>query len=698
MHLPPEISFLKPFLIEAKDTYRTAVWLKSDFDAPIWAYNFDSKESSTLDWNIILDDGSLLTSKENSDLLNSFKFFLTASTRSVAGYMSETNDLGGQQRTRFRQALLIIDCFLQNADRYGLTTYGLGGLTAGNLREILEQIASNSLTSESIYNWTKELQIYCLKSYECADKAAIQMALQMLPQLSIITPEQEENDELGIPHQMIPSVRAALHLKNLYINHKSHGKVPNSIAISQDIYRRCLWGKNNAKPVHEILCIQNNISQFTREYQGIKVTTGTPQKIQYQEYCGYRTVLYNIGALHEVGLPAPPIDALMEIERLELDLSTTGRHRTLPSTLVFKCLRQAIEFHLEHGEKLRKGLCRLALYCKINKTRPTKLTNEKAIEVLGSELVKIGVRQLGLSCRNLDSGKSNRSIKGEKTEYFNKLRSNSGFLDLIGVYIGSVQLVVGVLMARRVTEMCGLQSNSCFDDSEQWLLFYNGKSTRSLFGLRRRVARPIEPIAVEMIKNLIHMQKVLVRIGYIDNMMTLFATPSFKGINSLTNASLTSYNRNLDLLCDYFETPLNHLNQRYYIRQHQLRRFFAMLFFYCGSFAKLDTLQWMLGHGDIKHVWHYITETTDGAVLESAKAHYVAESMQGENIQYFTDLANLIKKRYGTEDFSLLDTNDLEDHILDLIQQGLVDIQPEFFTDETGEQFKIVAKVSRGTL
>ncbi|MGE8154191.1 integrase [Pseudomonas vancouverensis] len=696
MSLPPELSFLKPFLIEAEDTYRTAVWLKSNFDAPVWTYNFNYKESFTLDWNIRLHDGKLLTSEKHRNLLNSFKFFLTASTRSVAGYMNETNDLGGQQRTRFRQAIHIIDYLLQKSDRYGLTTYGLGGLTSGNLREILERIASNSLTSESVYNWTAELRAYCLNSYENADKASIQMALQKLPQLSVITPGQEENDELGIPHRLIPSVRAALHLKGLYISHLRHGMAPNSIAISEYIYRDCLWGKNSAKPAHEILCYYNGISLFAREYQGIKVTTGTPKKLQYQEYCGYRTVLYNIGILHEVGLPAPPIDDLMEIDRFDVDLSATGRHRTLPSTLVFKCLRQAIEFHFEHGDKLRKGLCRLALHCKTNKTKLTKLTNKKVVEILGPELVKIGVNQLGLSCRNLDSGKSNKSIKGEKTEYFSKLRSNSGFLDLIGVYIGSAQLIVGVLMARRVTEMCGLLSSSCLDDSEQWLLFYNGKSTRSLYGLRRKIARPIEPIAVEIVKNIIRMQKFLVRIGYIDSMMTLFATPKIKGLNGLTNASLTSYNRNLDLVCDYFETPLNHLNQRYYIRQHQLRRFFAMLFFYCGSFAKLDTLQWMLGHSDIKHVWHYITETTDGAVLEGAKAHYVAESLQGENIKHFTDLANLIKKRFGTEDFTLIDTNDLEDQILELMKQGLVEIQPEFFTDEKGEQFKVVAKVTGG--
>ncbi len=69
-----------------------------------------------------------------------------------------------------------------------------------------------------------------------------------------------------------------------------------------------------------------------------------------------------------------------------------------------------------------------------------------------------------------------------------------------------------------------------------------------------------------------------------------------------------------------------------------MRRFFAMLFFYCGQLRQLDTLQWMLGHTDPKHVYRYITESTDGEVLASAKAQAVAEQLHQGNYENFMEL------------------------------------------------------------
>lgn len=101
----------------------------------------------------------------------------------------------------------------------------------------------------------------------------------------------------------------------------------------------------------------------------------------------------------------------------------------------------------------------------------------------------------------------------------------------------------------------------------------------------------------------------------------------------------------------------------------------------------------MLGHNDPSHVWHYITESTDGAVLQGAKAHYVAEMIHQGGAEDFHDLSELLKSRYGSSDFCLIDTNDLEDRIQELITEGIVEIEPEFFTDETGKHFHVVAKL-----
>ena len=101
----------------------------------------------------------------------------------------------------------------------------------------------------------------------------------------------------------------------------------------------------------------------------------------------------------------------------------------------------------------------------------------------------------------------------------------------------------------------------------------------------------------------------------------------------------------------------------------------------------------MLGHTDVRHVWHYITESMQGDVLRSAKSQYIAESLHRNGADNFQNLSDLIESRYGTTDFTLIDTEELEDYIADLIEEGDIEVEPEFFTDAEGEKFKVVVKV-----
>ncbi|KPZ11772.1 Site-specific recombinase, phage integrase family domain protein [Pseudomonas amygdali pv. ulmi] len=693
MQLPPELAFLSPFFVEPSETYRTAVWLRSDFDEQVWEYSFDYKEPKHLDWGLTLEDGSLLTAPKNDTLLKGLKYYLTSSTRDAFG-PGETNELQGAMLQRFCHACHIVDYLLINGKRFQLGTYGLEGLTGGNLIEILENVAATPLIAESVYNWKERLRGFCLGLLESSNTTALDAVIQNKPSISLITAEQVDEDTLEIPHGWIPKIRAALYLKNLY-HKQTNGSQPNTTLISKLLYPETLWGKNQAKITYKILCYNDDSSVFEREYPPAPVTSGLREKMRDSAYAMYRRAIYNIGVLHEIPVAAPTINALQLAEHFTPDLSTTGRFRTLPSDVVFKSLQHAIEFHLDHGQDLTKAFCRIALECKKRNISPASLTHEEVQAIVGEKLRKFGITQLSMAIRSMNSGRYHSGVKGTKDGYFSNLRSNCGLYELIAVYTGAVQLTVGVLMARRISELHMLKAEDCLDETEQWLLFMNAKSTRHLFGLRRKEARPIEPIAADMIKTLIRMQKILVRIGYLSNLKTLFAVPDFKGAKKLSDSSAYLYNRNLDLFCDYFEMPLNAEGQRYYLRQHQLRRFFAMLFFYCGSFAKLDTLQWMMGHADPKHIYRYITESMDGAVLAGAKAHFAAERLIEGDDEDFQDLAQLLKARYGARDFTTVDAHDLEDQIQELVLEGWVEIEPEFFTDHQGKQFKVVARLKR---
>ena len=59
----------------------------------------------------------------------------------------------------------------------------------------------------------------------------------------------------------------------------------------------------------------------------------------------------------------------------------------------------------------------------------------------------------------------------------------------------------------------------------------------------------------------------------------------------------------------------------------------------------------------------------------------------------YEDLAEILKIRYNTDNFALVDTAELEDAITDMIKTGKVQIEPEFFTDETGQHMRVVVKI-----
>lgn len=689
MQLPPELEFLNPFFVDPSIALRRVDWLISDFDDNHWEYSFGFKTPKVIDWDVQIDDGSRLIDSKNREILDGLKYFLTSSTNPLN--QSVTNS-SGMRANELGRALHIVDFLLLNAKSFGLAKYGLAGLGRDSLKLILSEICSSNDSAESVYGWSKRLSMYCLNLALETNPVEIEIAFNRWPNLKNITAEQIESNTLDIPLEIIPRIRASLYINDIYRTSKDKGYVPNSAIISKVIYRDTLKGRFEDKPVAEILSIKDDGS-FSRELLPIAVSTAKRERMGESNFREYRKTLYLLGKLHELGLPAPCPSDLDSARQFVLPTDKAGRFRTLPSRIVFGAVRNAIEFHIKHGRAIIDDLCKIALHCKLKGIPSSELSDSAVRHIIGENLRQLGVEGLGLSRRASGTDYSQRT-KGANREYYSEFRANKGLLELVKVYIGSAQVVIGALMGRRIGELKDLHASNCLDISEQWLVFKNRKSTQNLFGLRQIEVRPIDPIAVQMIKSLVRMQKIFKRLGYINELKGIFCSPSTNGGLSIVNMTSHSYNQNFDFFCDYFETETNDEGKRYYIRQHQLRRFFAMLFFYSSSFGGLETLQWMLGHTDVKHVWHYITEAMDGATLKGAKAQYVAEAMHNGEIESYESLADLITARYGTKDFTLVDTDELEDYLSDLMDEGAITIEPEFFEDDDGQRFRVIAQVT----
>jgi len=676
-----QLERLSEYLTDPRAMFRHARWLLSDFDAPTWEINIDTKGNQFLDWNVMLEDGSTLLAPKNAGLLAGLRTYLVAVTRNSTDMSIETNS-AKYQRVEFDRAFHIIDHLLLNSEYYELGQYGLEALNQDHLISILKRICDFG-DPEGFFAWQPSVGKLALELMNRTAPEAIDQVLKEMPGIKEVTLLQEDENLLGIASSELPRARAALMVHG-YMHRVAGIWKPNHILLAEQVYKNTLVLKTRHRGPIEALRFGGKSSKVMREYPAVPWSTRDEDLPVYERLASYQRTIYKLGVLHEAGLAAPPITGLRETLLYEHKLAKGGRHRSLPSAVALGAMRKAIEFHLQHGEHLVDSFCLLALRSVRTGKSPSQFKHDALAKIIRKETTLLGVNRAAAEVPT-----TRLSIE----EYHSRFRENPSLIDLVRVYIGSVQIVVGALMARRVGELKDLKTLECLDSSELWLIFLNEKSTKGLQGLRKLKSRPIDPIAAQMVKNLIRMQKILVRIGYIDSASTLFSSPCHRGSKNFFKSTKEVFTRNLDIFCDFFEMPLNSEGQRYYIRQHQLRRFFAMLFFHTNSFGGLETLQWMLAHTDKSHVWHYITESMDGAALMGAKAQFVAEQLQhGENKSY-ESLEKLLHELYGTLDFALVDANELEDGITELLKDGSVTIEPEFFEDETGEQMRVIVKV-----
>lgn len=692
--LPAELDFLHEIIGDRKQLYQSASWLKSQFKDNIWKCDLGKNRRFTLDFRIRLDDGRLLTEPHHNDLLITFKSWLCAQTS-----LDATGGLIISEATayeRITRTLKLIDYFLLNAERFSLAKYGLAIVTEGDLKTLLSDLASSSESSESIYRWNEKLAQYLKKVSNLLNKSEQDEVLNSQLFMNII--DIDESDRvLQLSDNELIKARIYLWRNNLYLKGyviKNYQFGPNTKALSSIIYRNTLWGLKS-KPVPEDLCLGFR-EHYYHEYLAVPVITNGENQLGEKTMSHYRAALRNLGLLEEIGLSVPvkAIDALSQ-KNLDnaINLKSVGRFRTLPQNVVFPSLKNAIEFVMKFGDELIDSYLNLL-------KMPDKLSVNLKINEAQRDIrnvIRPIVRQMGVSTWSLSGLMSTKEynikcanqIRQASTEYFRRYRSNEGLYELLRVLYGCIQISVGTLTARRQAELGNLIAGKCLDRTQKYLVFYNRKT--GSMGMREKEARPIPEVAVMMIRMLERLQAELIELKLLKKQTYLFARPDLSG-RIMSEVGGKYYNSALDAFCDYFETPLNTKNQRYYIRQHQLRRFFAMLFFWGRAFGGMETLRWFLGHASVEHLYHYITESTSGEVLRGVKAAYAGNQIR-EQSNEADALAELLQKHFGTRQFSVLDAEELDQYIEFLLEENKVEIEPEFFETPQGQNYRILIKV-----
>lgn len=689
-HYSGDLHFLNRIIGDRQEQYRNADWLRSPFKANAWECHFSEEHRLSVSFEVRLPDGELLTDHRHHDLLETFKCWLCIQTHfdSTGGRILNPKTA----KDRVSRTLFVIDYILLNAQRFQLAEYGMSALTENDFRGILLALSSSSSISTSLYEWPTRLTEFLREKIQHLSKQEVEHLLRERPALERHIPPQEQRLLTLTDNEIILS-RVWLWYNGYYIFSTRHGYrfTPSSDRIAALLYANTLRGGTSKKAPEELQI--EPLERYRREFKSAPVRSNEVDQLSEQRLSVYCGDIRRLGLLAETRLPIP-LNSLRTVTpmalRQALNLKTTGRFQTLPQKVVFSALRNAIEFALEYGKDLIQSYLSLAKRAASNKESCMAYANSNSIDELLTQKIKV----LGVRNWTIDTPENNfidNQARLPTTKYFARLRTNPGLWELLRVLFGAIQICVGVLMARRNGELRDLVAGLCLDSSETRLLFKNRKS--GVIDLRETEARPIPKVAVKLIQQLEKLQDGLLDCGVLKKRTYLFCFPGQTTNTLISEPNQTRLSESIDFFCDYFETPLNKKGERYYIRQHQLRRFFAMLFFWGRSFGGMDTLRWFLGHTDVEHLYHYITESTPGEVLRSVKAHYGGELIKNDPHEA-TQLADLIEAHFGTREFSILDSEELDEYIEDLMIERRVEIEPEFFETPDGKTFRIAIRVT----
>ncbi|KIF83042.1 hypothetical protein TSA66_22940 [Noviherbaspirillum autotrophicum] len=672
-----------------------------DYVSPIWAISVGNLNWK-IDWRVRFGDG-LLTDRAFADTWKIFRSWLILQVhpRFTGGYLTDP----AVKRGAINRVTGFIDYLLLHQDKYKLPQFGLSALTENDVLNILRDIESHADEAAAFYNWKRKLAQW-LDSVVDENEPEIERELEKNKELQendlpiedwVLTPDSEK----------VLRWRAALSVKRLYSSkgHPDFKRHYSSTKISKVLLKDTLRGQAVIKPLYRELCYAP-VERTIREKDPVPVRSDDvrPTEVTVRSR---RRAFFSLELLAEAGMRIP-VDVLVNCKDKRgiesKSIRALGRYATVPFKHLMAGIRNGIDMVYDHSEKLFDAyVCVLSDAIK-RKMAPAALVQSVGVQhFLSKDVLNLGVAEWSLSSKI--SGASSVRLPGDArinetrvAQYFSDFRANRGMVELLRVMVGAMEYDFGAMTARRQGELIDLTPQGALDETGRYVGFKNRKS--GAHGLRQFELRPAPPLCRDIVELSKKLHLNLEQAGVKMPPHRLFDLPGVAGIRAV---STSTYNEALDAFCDYVSFGLDSKGRRWYVRQHQLRRFFALAFFYGTKYGNVSTLRWMLGHSDAEHVWHYITGSVPGEILDEVRSYFLADVLTSgswkKEIEIsesaFCKLGDATQTVFGTRNFSLIDSDTFELFIAGLLRKGL-SVNPHFISDASGKSYRIAVTFSEG--
>ena len=672
--IPKELSFIDSFRI-GKNSIENASWLLSQFSDDFWICEF-GKSRKLVDFRLLIDDGSLLTHPKNCELLVSIKKFLCLQTHPLT-----TGAVVVATKTallRVSVALHVVDYFLLRSAQFEISNHGFQLVTANEIISLVDKITKDR---------NIKTQIYDPKNFILQYLGQVQVAQCDMESMRFDYPdlfEIDSSDELALCPEQTLVARVWLMKNGYYVQGSNGSNIDYRRRVSRTRLLDQLIGPRVLTKLRFLELSLPGLDIMPSRWYAQELIAVPVSNLEEDERPSSGYVAMYLGAIRSMGIARKhgvnliSDSALAGLNAGDLLVKErakeSARFTTLPFKIANQLLSGAIAFYLEYGEQIVDYYLALAQDGRHPRTLAVPVP---------AKLQKLGILKW-------------RSMADTPDQFFYELRHAENLHNMIEVLWGAIAVIVNSLMARRLSELKDLTADSIVEKQGMFFLAFDQRK-ENVVEQRKRSLRPMPALAAEALTLLSQFSRKLAHLGY-QNEEKLFEMPlsAWSGSLPYYGTCQPDFARCFNRFCDYIETGLDELGRRYYVRTHQLRRNFAMIFFWKGSHGGVEVLRYFLGHSKPAQTYRYVTEAVSGKILRRVKASIATDLIKVDNTATAA-LAKLICDRYSLNlnDLHILPDRDVVYYVEDLMASGEAEIEPEFFNGPDGEDYRILYQIRK---
>lgn len=280
---------------------------------------------------------------------------------------------------------------------------------------------------------------------------------------------------------------------------------------------------------------------------------------------------------------------------------------------------------------------------------------------------------------------------------FDRLRVNPTLDETLRVLIGSCIICMALLKPSREEELTHLRRTCLREDSGGYYInFKLGKSNAG--EAWQDEDRPIPVIAAKAIHLLQRLGGGLSTLFAEDRKIgdNLFYLPKAEGFGARA-ATVNLLNNHLDIFCDFVGLPGDSEGRRWYVRIHEMRKWFLLLLFWSGRFDVLDAARWIAGHTDAEHIYAYIEKEFPGEELPQMEAEYSIDRLyrrererkrgQGNagNDDGIDALYEMVLRHFNAESLTAVPEPEWTDYVLSLRKDEKFRLEPHSIFGENDQ-------------